>query len=312
MSTTPIVLTSKKLPSKAAATFAYAAIHPLKSIVAAVKGTFKEEVETFRQKEKKEQIKEGLIGAATKGAIAATIAAAPAVISAAGGKAAVATTAKTAATTAAKAVGKAALKHPVKTAEIAVVGYVAANVLKSSPTAREKIVEGAKNLPSSLANVGGNIGEFIENPSLEQAKETFKENPVLVGGGAAALAIVAGKGIAGTAATILNTQATRQNTLVMQGGEVAEAQTLEAPAPANSQNLMPTTPQYSGVVAEKEAPTDAGIPEALPYTKVSTKKRYKRRKAATSPAIHNSIRIINLNRNIGQSNRKYIKVGAYA
>jgi len=185
------------------------------------------------------------------------------------------------------------------------------NVLKSSEKAREATIKGVTNLPSSLANVGENIGEFIENPSIEQAKETFAENPLIVGGAAAAVALTAGKGIAGTIATIRNTQVTRENTLAMTSGEpLAEKQTLEAPV--NTQNLIPTAPVYAGAVAEKTATTDEGMPEGLPYTKVSTKKRYKRHKAATSPTIRNSVRVININRSTGAINRKYIKEIIYA
>lgn len=63
--------------------------------------------------------------------------------------------------------------------------------------------------PSSLANLGGNVGKFVENPSLTSAKDIVKENPILVGGLAAISTLAIGTGAANTIATIQNTQAVR-------------------------------------------------------------------------------------------------------
>ncbi|MEK9171054.1 MAG: hypothetical protein AAB789_01950, partial [Patescibacteria group bacterium] len=48
-------------------------------------------------------------------------------------------------------------------------GIVGANILTSSPTARESLV----SAPSGLANLGQNIGKVIESPTIDNAKNTF-------------------------------------------------------------------------------------------------------------------------------------------
>jgi len=69
--------------------------------------------------------------------------------------------------------------------------------------------------PSSIVNVGGNVGKAIKNPSKENIKDIFTENPILssVGVGAGAVALAGGLGrVAGATTNFLNTQATKQNT----------------------------------------------------------------------------------------------------
>jgi hypothetical protein len=83
------------------------------------------------------------------------------------------------------------------------------------------VAKAAIKAPSSLANFGGNVANLAANPSAEQAKKVFQDNPIvtsLVGVGALA-AVGGGVGLAAnTAATFLNSQATKQNTLAATGG----------------------------------------------------------------------------------------------
>jgi len=65
---------------------------------------------------------------------------------------------------------------------------------------------------SALSNVGANIGEFSKNPSLQTASQTFKENPIIIGGLAAAGGIILGKGITSAATSLANTAAIREQT----------------------------------------------------------------------------------------------------
>lgn len=79
------------------------------------------------------------------------------------------------------------------------VGVIAAtpvvvSVLKESPKARESL----STLPSGLVNLGENIGEFVEEPTLEKAFDVFKENPIIAG--AAAIATGGALGVAGAKA----------------------------------------------------------------------------------------------------------------
>jgi len=98
-----------------------------------------------------------------------------------------------------KTVGKKALtsfsQASFKT-QVAVTGgsLISVGVLKESPKARQTLA----SAPSSLVNVGSNVGKLIENPSKENLVNIYQENPVAssVLGGAIALgasgAVIAG------------------------------------------------------------------------------------------------------------------------
>lgn len=91
------------------------------------------------------------------------------------------------------------------------IAIVSAGALVNSAKTREAVIKA----PTSLYNVGANVGKFVENPSLASATNVFKENPVattLLGVGSAALI---GYGTSGLIASALSTSATRANTKAM-------------------------------------------------------------------------------------------------
>lgn len=200
-----------------------------------------------------------------------------------------------------KAATSFAKAKPLTKAAVVAGGMVAVPAVVTNPKLAEKGLEAVAKTPSSLINIGTNIGEFTAEPSLEKAKEIFTENPLIVGGALAAGVLVAGKGLAGTAATIMNTQVTKENTQAMASPQqiaIPQAQTMEA-VPSQQ------------IVKEKLIQSDEGIPESSPYSTITTgKRRYKRHKAVTSPSIRNSVRVININNNA--VTKKYLKEVCYA
>jgi len=168
---------------------------------------------------------------------------------------------------------------------VAVVG--SATILQS-----ERLTKATTKLPQEVVSLTSNVSQLIDEPSIENVKKTITESPIAsaILGGAAALTI--GKGVGGIVSTILNTQATKENTQAM------------------------TTPQIVSegkVVSEKEISTNEGIPITPETQTISTgKKRYKRAKKTISPSIKNSVRVNIINHSVGAYNRKFIKVGQLA
>ena len=101
---------------------------------------------------------------------------------------------------------------PLKTQAIAVGGgLVGAGALIKNPGLAVEV----SKAPGALVNVGGNIGEFIENPTAKNAKDIFTENPLastLLGGVAVVGAGVSAGALGSTLATYQNTQAVKKNT----------------------------------------------------------------------------------------------------
>jgi len=95
-----------------------------------------------------------------------------------------------------------ATENPIKAIAVAGAGVVTTNALIASPTLRGEVLQA----PSSLANLGKNIGEFAEQPSIANAIDIVKENPVLAGTIATGLAIGVGTAT-NSLSTFLNTRA---------------------------------------------------------------------------------------------------------
>lgn len=77
---------------------------------------------------------------------------------------------------------------------------------------KPKAIEELKKYPSSALNLGQNIEQLAENPSVAGIEKVFKENPIL------ASAITAGLGVAGvkTATSVANIISTERNTSALE------------------------------------------------------------------------------------------------
>jgi hypothetical protein len=129
------------------------------------------------------------------------------------------------------------------TTQIAVVGsgLVAGGALSTSKKTRQAVVD----TPSNLVNFGENIGEFVENPSLEKAKDIITENPLIAAG--AGLIGAAALGKAGTIATsLINTSAIKEQTSILKENAALPA---VIPTTNNGFSPLPVTPSTQVLTA---------------------------------------------------------------
>jgi len=158
-----------------------------------------------------------------------------------------------------------------------VVVAAAVPIVGSAVLQSPKLQKGLINAPSSLANFGTNVGEFAENPSIEKAKDVFKENPIIAGGIAAAAAATIGGGIglaANTLATFSNTRATKANTSES-SSPLNESPKLASDAPLS----LPNQPESEMSRSASLTPTPADAPTAsLVTTKTKAVTRYRKKK----------------------------------
>lgn len=109
--------------------------------------------------------------------------------------------------------------------------------------------------PSALANVGGNVANLASNPSLENLGNLYKENPVIVGGATAAVALLTAKGLFPAIATAKQTQAIQEQTAAIEAatGQIAlpteKANYTTSPVGVSSSPTVPVTPQTQTVMA---------------------------------------------------------------
>lgn len=131
-----------------------------------------------------------------------------------------------------------------------------------------KTLEAVAKTPSALANVGGNIANVIADPSLANAKALITENPVIVGGAAAAAAIAGAKTILPAITTSRLINATEEQT------EAIEAATAGITVIDKSQQFktMPYVPETAPITPKTEA-----VKEGV--TKPSTKRKRRSSKA---------------------------------
>lgn len=107
------------------------------------------------------------------------------------------------------------------------------------------------NTISGLYNVGSNIQGFSEAPSLKTGGKIFSDNPIITGALLTGGALVAGKGISSIVGTILNTEATRENTAAILGSggpnqSIISGSPSEVSSSPLSKSLMGTAPTIKG------------------------------------------------------------------
>lgn len=148
---------------------------------------------------------------------------------------------------------------PLKTQlAVGVGGLVGTGAILKNPS----LVSKAADIPSGLVNLGGNVGEFIESPSIEKAKDIVTENPLLSGaiGGAGLLAVGVGAGaIANTTATYLNTKAIKENT-----------NTVISPPSGTKNTDKVLVPDTAITKALAPPPLDSSVPEPSEITPTKT------------------------------------------
>jgi hypothetical protein len=155
--------------------------------------------------------------------------------------------------------------------QVAVVGgsVVGANILVSSPKARQTVME----TPSSLANVGKNVGGYIENPSVENASKIFKENPAIVGGLGLIGISLAGYKAASALSGALQTSAINKNTKAILSSDAKNPLTSESlPSLDNIQSSALS--EYIPNVSDLSA---VGTPTASAVTTRKSAKKHKRK-----------------------------------
>ena len=158
--------------------------------------------------------------------------------------------------------------------------------LVSNPSAVGNIAEA----PRGLSNIGSNIGEFVKEPTIENAKDIFKENPLIAGGIAGAAALGIGAGAVAIGSNLLNTAATRANT-----------------AAITAANAIP---EFSNSPVSQNV---TSAPMGLETQTISTSSRSiaKRKKKALPQQIRQSVRVNVINANQSRIGN-YIKRNAYA
>lgn len=180
-----------------------------------------------------------------------------------------------------------AVKYP-KTAIASVIGtpivagYVAKDplgALKTTAKSTEKLV--SQGIPS-LVNVGGNIQEFVKDPSLSTAKNIVAENPITTGALAlAGLGAVASLGLGGLGVTASNISLERtikeQQELALGTGDL----------PVGSEKTLTTLPKEKIVATDDSQPIPAQTETVT--TGTSGRRRYTPRKAQKVPSIRINI-----------------------
>lgn len=101
-----------------------------------------------------------------------------------------------------------------------VAAVVAAPVVTSAVIANPNIAKSAAQAPAKLSQFGSNIGTLSKNPTLENATQVFKDNPILTSAAVVGTGVIVGKGASSLIATAANTSAIRKNTEVMTSGNV--------------------------------------------------------------------------------------------
>lgn len=97
-------------------------------------------------------------------------------------------------------------------AALGATSLVASGFVLNNPQQAAKTIV---STPTGLVNVGANIGQFTQNPSLSSGKKIISENPVLSTGLIAGAVVAGGLGVAGAAnafSNYSNTQALQENT----------------------------------------------------------------------------------------------------
>jgi hypothetical protein len=146
--------------------------------------------------------------------------------------------------------------------------------------------------PSGLNNIGANVGKFSSDPTVDNAKNIFKENPVLISELVALGILGTGVAVAGPLSNILSTNATNKNTK-----SIEESNKLIKEATGS--NLLPPTPQSLPVANPQDVPL---TPQTQVLGKeVVTKSQKRSRKPSNNGFNALKLQILNQNNYIASS-----------
>lgn len=188
-------------------------------------------------------------------------------------------TATKVATTIVKTAVKAVKAHPIATPLVATAGY---GIIKEVGVGG--VTGLASDTASSVANLSGNVAQLAINPSLENLKDIYTENPLLATGATALGVLALGKGALVSAAAV-KTLTGGEKEIVLDTGN----------------NVLATTKQ-----------TDTGLTDS-PLSPVTTsvttgqkRRKYKAKKVVT-PSIRQNVVVQVSNRAVGTTTKNYLK-----
>lgn len=143
-------------------------------------------------------------------------------------------------------------------------------LVKANPQGAQTVVEKA---PSQLANFGQNVGSLVSDPSLNNVKEIYKENPVIATTATAAVVGAIGLATAGIVSNISNTLAIKKNTAATQDAIQAISDPATQQITAN-----PSNPQTIQIINQ----LPATLPESVPTAEAPTKAKATTKKTTTA------------------------------
>lgn len=235
-----------------------ATAHPIQAVQAVASGT----VSTFENKFYSQPLSKQITQiVTTTGTAAAALV----------GGSALASSAK--AGTLVPAVVSAAKAKPLVTAAAAIIapGVIASAI--TNPKTQSAII----NAPSAATNFGTNLVNLATNPSIQNVKTTFQENPILTGITGAAAAIATGAATAPVISTILNTSAVKANTKATESSSsnpiisIPKGESISSsPTPVTIVNQIPATPTTTS--------SSTLSPTATPKKKASKPKKKAKKK----------------------------------
>jgi len=150
-------------------------------------------------------------------------------------------------------------------------------VIGAIAKAPTKSLEIVTSTPSAFANVGGNVADLAQNPSISNVKKLFIENPVITSAAAAAAALIIAKAVIPAVVATRQTSATNEQTEAIKEATEGLGQTYSS-QPTQIISNPQFTPQTPAVVApEKVAPAGVKPKKKAKKKKKTTKKRKTRR-----------------------------------
>jgi len=151
-------------------------------------------------------------------------------------------------------------------------------------------------LPSNIANFGGNVAQFAADPSVANAAQIVKENPILSAAAGAAVVGTAVVAVAPAVSNILQREEMKKQTDIFEKQlEVAEKSL--TPSVATGQIIKESSPIAS---------TSPVTPQTQTLSSTTTKKRKRRTKKAVMPSINQVVNVAVNNSNQNRTTKKYL------